>query len=299
MRAGAGTDAFLVGTRAPFQHALGLLNGMRVVPPAPGDWAGIKARARAASLRHFYDRTAWLNELGHLEVGPPLEPAAAQTWMSIVAVSGGLAPFGDDLRTLPAERMAWLERMLPVAPRPGRPVREATVWCTEGASQWCTVVLVNWDDTSASVSVPLVDIGLDAPTRCNTYDVWRNVPLEDTDDAITVSLEARSSATIAVRPRADRPQVIGTTRHIVQGAVDLRDEAWDPKSRTLSGRAVNLDRRPYALTIAVPKGLEPKQCVADGPCTLRQLDSGHAVVEILGDRFSTDISWQVAFARRA
>src|SRR2546422_1284382 len=87
------------------------------------------------------------------------------------------------------------------------------------------------------------------------------------------------SRTVAIRPAVARPQVIGTTRHVVQGAVDVADETWDPTTRTLKAKSTNLDGRAYAVTIAVPKGLRPGVCKADVPCTVRRLESGHAVLE--------------------
>jgi hypothetical protein len=32
---------------------------------------------------------------------------------------------------------------------------------------------------------------------------------------------------LALRPVVDHPQVVGTSRHITQGIVDLSDEKWD------------------------------------------------------------------------
>src|SRR2546422_2132257 len=67
------------------------------------------------------------------------------------------------------------------------------------------------------------------------------------------------SRTIAIRPAVARPQVIGTTRHVVQGVVDVADETWDPTTRTLKAKSTNLDGRAYAVTIAVPKGLRDRK----------------------------------------
>ena len=115
--------------------------------------------------------------------------------------------------------------------------------------------------------------------RFNAYDVWRSVPLPDLIDALTATLDPHSCITVAVRPAAARPQVIGTTRHVVQGAVDIVDEVWDAVTRTLRARSTNLDRRAYGVTIAVPNGMRPATCKADVPCSVRRLESGHAVLE--------------------
>src|SRR5205807_9061848 len=87
--------------------------------------------------------------------------------------------------------------------------------------------------------------------KFDAYDVWRDAPVTDLKD---FTLEPRSARTVAIRPAVARPQVIGTTRHVVQGAVDVADETWDPTTRTLKAKSTNLDGRAYAVTIAVPKG---------------------------------------------
>jgi hypothetical protein len=104
---------------------------------------------------------------------------------------------------------------------------------------------------------------------------------------------------VGIRAAVARPQVVGTTRHVVQGCVDLADETWNGATRTLAAKAVNLDGRRYAVTIAVPEGLRPAGCTADVPCALRRLPSGHAVVEWpagAAGNDGRDIRWEVRFA---
>jgi hypothetical protein len=443
LRDGAGTEAFLRGSGAPLQHAVGFVNGMRIGPDVEATWSGIQAPARAAALRSFYHRGVWLNDPDCLVVRPPLSHSEAQLWASIVAVSGGLTLLSDDLPKLEPERIALLERTLPVAASAGRPIgaaqaepevapaltagndayritgpwkfrtgddpryaareydeavwetirvpayweqaghpgyhgyawyrtrfplpaaspkrsvylelgkvadadetfingvkvgqtgerhsfrrypvpadainwggenvlavraydggnggglwsvrrdRPAKIWISEGAPRWWTVVLANWEDDLQELSVPLAALGL-AGARFNAYDVWRDAPLADLTDTLAAKLDPHSAITIAIRAAGARPQVIGTSRHVVQGAVDLADEAWDAGTRTLSARSINLDRRAYAVTVAVPKGMRPAACKADIPCTVKRLESGHAVLEwAAGD--GRDIAWEVSF----
>src|SRR5258708_3343259 len=105
----------------------------------------------------------------------------------------------------------------------------------------------------------------------------------------------RGGGVVALRAAAARPEVIGTTRHVVQGAVDVADETWDAATRTLQAKSVNLDGSAYAVTIAVPKSLRPGTCQADVACTLRRLASGHAVLAWPAGGDGRDIRWQLRF----
>ncbi len=457
IRDGLGTEAFVVGSAAPLQHAVGLVNGMRIAPDVAASWGGLQPAARAAGLRSFYQRSAWLDDPDCLVVRPPLTPAEAQVWATLVAVTGGLTLFSDNLPKLPPERLPLLQRTLPVAPVAGRPIDAAAVerdvapaivagsdvfplkgpwrfrtgddaayrarefdeaawetipvpqrwseaghrdytgvawyrtrfslppaapgrslylelgkiadadeafvngvkvgqtgdfppaergaaqayrryrvpsetlnwggdnvlalrvfsaagaggglwsvrrdmppraWVVEGLPRWWTVVLVNWEDEPLPTSIPLSALGLTG-TRFTAYDVWRDTPLADLKDAITVTLEPHSALTLGVRPAAARPLVIGTTRHVVQGAIDVTEETWDAAARTLAARSTNLDGRAYAVTVAVPKGMRPGTCKADVPCTVRRLETGHAVIEWAAGGDGRDIKWELSFRSAA
>jgi melibiase-like protein/beta-galactosidase-like protein len=455
IRDGLGPEAFLLGCGAPLQHAVGCVNGMRIGTDVDASWGGLEGPARAAAMRGFYHRAAWLNDPDCLVVRPPLSLEEARAWTSVVAVSGGLALFSDNLPKLPAERLDLLRRTLPVAPAVGRAVdvftaapeiapaiaagadvypipgpwkfrtgddpgyaargydeqawetapvpgnwetvghpdydgfawyrtrftlpsstppspagrtvylelgkiddadetfingtkvgstgelppnyrgewqtyrrypvpadalnwggenvlavraydgggpggfwsvrreRPPATWIVEGAPRWWTAVLVNWDDDARDVAVPLTALGITG-NRFAAYDVWRDAPLADLTTTLTVRLEPRGALTVAIRPALARPQVIGSTRHVVQGAVDITEETWEAATRTLRASSVRRDGRAYAVTIAVPKGMRAGACTSDVPCKVRSLATGQVVLEWEpGD--GRDIHWALKF----
>jgi hypothetical protein len=453
LREGLGTEAFLLGCGAPLQQAAGLVDGMRIGEDVDASWNGIQAPARAAALRSFYHRSVWLNDPDCLVVRPPLTLNEARVWASVVAVSGGMSIFSDNLPKLPAERLPLLQKTIPVAaktaavPRPvgtqgdepeiapgiatgdtvvrlrgpwrfrtgddaryaarefddeawetipvplrweqaGHPDydghawyrtrftlpaspeqrqlapvwlelgkvddvdetfvngvrlggmsgwrtyrhytvpatalnwggenvlavhvtdtggpggwwsvtrdRPASTWIVEGATRWWTVALVNWDDEPRTVAQSLGALGISG-SRFAAYDVWAERPMADVQQTLAATIAPHTALTVALRSTATRPQIIGTTRHIVQGAVDIGEEQWDAATRTLRGKSVNLDGRPYAVTIAVPRGLRPRSCKSDVACTVKRLESGHAVVEWPAGT-ATDLDWTVTFRSAA
>ena len=167
-------------------------------------------------------------------------------------------------------------------------------WVVAGAPRWWTVALINWEDEPRQLTVPLGTLGIGG-AKFDAYDVWRDAPLTLPKDVLAAALEPHSTLTVAVRAAAAHPQVIGTTRHIVQGAVDIADETWDAGARTLRARSVNLDSRAYAVTVSVPKGIRPGSCKADVPCTVKSLQSGHAVLEWAAGGDGRDIRWELSF----
>jgi hypothetical protein len=171
--------------------------------------------------------------------------------------------------------------------------RPAGAWVVEGAPHWWTVVLVNWEDEPQLVSHPLATLEIPG-ARLAAYDVWAEHPLPDVQQTLKATLAPHTTLTVALRAAAARPQLIGTTRHVIQGAIDIAEERWDAATRTLAGKSVNLDGRAYAVTVAVPRGLRASVCKADIPCTVRRLQTGHAVIE-WGSGNVSDINWALSF----
>ena len=57
---------------------------------------------------------------------------------------------------------------------------------------------------------------------------------------------------VLLHPRGfNYPQVISTSRHIIQGGPDLLDAKWDEKSRTLMGRSLVVAHDPYVVTVSL------------------------------------------------
>ena len=178
--------------------------------------------------------------------------------------------------------------------------RPVGTWIVEGAPRWWTLVLVNWEDEPRKVAQSLAALGVTrgaGGSKFSVYDTWAEQPLPDVQRTLSAILPPHTTLTVALRPTASRPQVVGTTRHVVQGAVDLGDERWDAAARTLHGKAVNLDGRPYAITIAVPRALRPKVCKADVACTVKRLETGHAVIS-WPEGTSNDLEWSLSFGAR-
>jgi hypothetical protein len=153
------------------------------------------------------------------------------------------------------------------------------------------LALVNWDDEPRRETVDLAAHGAAGPFAA--YDVWREERASDVRDRLGVTIQPRSAIVLGlVRPRA-RPFVLGSTRHIVQGVIDIAEEHWDARARRLTGRSANLDGRPYAITVALPRGFTPKGCTGGGACTLARQAYGAVRVEFAAGR--DDIEWSVEF----
>src|SRR5207237_881113 len=76
IRDGLGTEAFVVGSAAPLQHAVGLVNGMRIAPDVAATWGGLQPAARRAG-RRLSPATAWSRSRGPGASEPETTPRTA------------------------------------------------------------------------------------------------------------------------------------------------------------------------------------------------------------------------------
>jgi alpha-galactosidase len=142
VRRGAGDDVFLLGCGAPFGHAIGIVDGMRIGPDVapwwevrPHQWqpAGYADTSpstlnawRSTLARSFAHRRLWLNDPDCLMLRTgetDLSPEAARAWALAVAASGGMAIVSDDLALLDGRARELLAEVLAV----GREVDEAAI----------------------------------------------------------------------------------------------------------------------------------------------------------------------------
>jgi len=306
LREGAG-DAYLLGCDAPLQHSAGLVDGMRVTPDVAASFGRFVPAARASLLRAHLNGAAWVNDADAVLVGDPLAESEARAWASVCAICGITALASEPLDELTDERLAVLQRVMPVAPVHGRALDlaapawtglmqdAAPAWLlAQVMDDWWMLAAVNWDEVPQRLALSLADHGIRGPLAA--YDVWEGVRVDDIHDGVTLSLAPHAATVLSLRRPRRSPFVLGSSRHVVQGVMDLEDEQWDARRRVLSARAVQLDGRPYEVTIAVPPGFHPKSasCQPEADVTVSAAERG-AVRLRLAQPPGADLDWSVQF----
>lgn len=131
IREGAGPDAFLLGCGCPLGPAVGIVDGMRIgadVAPFWSNWisrllnrgrhgVATEHAVRNIMTRAFMHRRLWLNDPDCLMVRARetrLTPAEVQSLATAIALTDGMFVLSDRLDALPPERLAWVQRMLPL-----------------------------------------------------------------------------------------------------------------------------------------------------------------------------------------
>ena len=81
------------------------------------------------------------------------------------------------------------------------------------------------------------------------FDFWEQKFLGKVSNSYSINLPSHASAVISLRPDLDRPQVIGTDRHVTMGGVELLDESWNAGKKMLSLNIQTVDNYTSVFTV--------------------------------------------------
>ncbi len=250
VRAGIGDDAFLLGCGAPLGPCIGLVDGMRIGTDVDPNWHPIfrydlSAASTENALRNsitrapFHNRL-WLNDPDCLLVrqrGPDLDLVLneVRTLTAVIALLGGLTLNSDNLAFIRPGRLKYLRQALPPTGVSARPLdlfehempRRLLLPVERPWSRWWVAGIVNWEDHTVETTVRLADLGLPAG-RYHVFHYWRRRYLGVTDDAVILHRhQPHETAVLLFKPVSDRPDLLTTTFHVCQGAVEVADCRWD------------------------------------------------------------------------
>lgn len=253
--------------------------------------------------------------------------AEARTVVSYVALAGVAYPVASVMPELPAERVQLLKLTLPTMPiLPVDLFSRGTdmTWdrfkhtttddyihnypeildlkVSAEAGVYDVVGLTNWRSWAMTRGLSFADkLGLNPDASYVIFDFWRQKLLGTFRGRMEVSIEPHDTRVLLVHPLLNRPQLVGTSRHIT-GAYSIRDLEWDTTQNRLWGSSETVAGDPYVLWIYVPEGLSVSRTRAsvDGG---RDISLRHEVEEnLLKVTFqgqAETVNWEVRFAGHA
>jgi hypothetical protein len=263
IRQTAGDGVFILGCCAPqnmrsYGGAFGLIDAMRVGPDNGPGWKSLLRGPTYASRSYFLNGRVWWNDPDPVYVRASVPIEHARLICSWVTIAGDLNLCSEWLPALPAERMDLLKRTMPSHDLPARPVDlfendPPRIWLLTDDRQEPrrdVIGIYNWTSEPLNIDEPLERIGLPSNGPYVAFDYWANAFVPKFNGHLRTTLPKESCQVLSVRPVADHPQLISTSRHITQGIVDVVSEKWKGDSLSGVSRAVGAD--PYELRIVTP-----------------------------------------------
>lgn len=291
--------------------AMGLVDAMRIGPDTGADWGAVMPNFQVGTSLYFLHNRVWHNDPDCLLVREPLSLTQARTFASWIAFTGYLNLVSEWLPSLPPERLDLVKRSMPNTGLAARPLDlfehvPAQAWqLTDGRRQ--VVGLFNWDAAkSGRAQVRLNQLGYrPAGGQFVGLDYWsgRLVPIQG--DTIAADLPPCGCSIVAVAPVLDRPQLLGTSRHITQCFVDVGADRW--RRQTLSGTCQVVGGDPTELRIVTtsttgnwaPRHVELSAADRAAGATVRWQEEAGLLRVTLSAPANRAVRWSVRFSRPA
>lgn len=200
--------------------------------------------------------------------GPVFTDAEFKTQLVAAVMGSGGILLTDPMKELERspERMEWISRILPVWPDAARVVdafpdgRYPHAFCLDvetDSEDYSLVAVINWTDRMADFSYPMAELvsadRAGQPHHAFSYLDQGYVGI--VRDVLEVpDLAAHASRLIALRPVQEHPQLVSTSMHFVQGAVELESVLWRTETDCLTVEVRHFHQEGEKLFLAVPEG---------------------------------------------
>ena len=320
VRKAAGSDVYILGCNTAqnmrtLGASVGLVDAMRIGSDIGARWSGILKGATMGTRLYFFHNRVWHNDPDCLMLRDPLTLDQARAWGSWIGITGQLNMASEWLPGLPADKLDVVKRSMPNHGLCGRPLDlfendPAQIWrLTAGTGQQRrdVVALFNWSDKQPA-PVMLDPASLDLPGGGNGayvgFDYWADKFVPPFTGPLKTDLPPSSCKVIALKPLLDRPVLVGTSRHVTQGIVDIMEEDWNSKTAVLSGKSKVVAGDPYELRIFAPTESWKIDSVAlaksdtNAGATVQSKHTGREIRVTIYSPTNRPIAWQIAFKKQ-
>ncbi len=185
----------------------------------------------------------------------------------IVSLLGLPMTFGDEFDALSEDRINLLKRTMPVLdihPSDLEPAdfnREnllINLSIEKAFESYLVSGVFNLTDKKAKRKLSLYDDLHLEKGKYLVYDYFNDAFLGEFSDEISLDFKPYECKVLSVRPFTDQVQIISTSRHISQGALELSDVKLENNTLTLTADLIKDDS--YTVTLYIPDGQKLKSC---------------------------------------
>ena len=247
----------------------GVFDAVRVGPDL-FEWAGFLTNLDRVRRYYPMHSIVQYNDLDNVVLREEFSTyAQAVSRVALVSLLGLPLTFGDNLPDLPADRVDLLKRTLPTMNV--HPV-EFNNAVSDGTTQLITLnIALPFEQYLVAGVMNLTEEGCERKIDFKetlglsegeylVYDYFKQEFLGIHEGSITVKVEPYDTPILCFRKKLDRPQIISTSRHITQGAAEIKETCWDDSTNTLCMVSSLVKGDPYIVTVYVPTDFKLKEC---------------------------------------
>jgi DUF1680 family protein len=304
-REGCRPGTYLLACGTPFGWSAGEFSGLRIGGDAGAKWESALACAKILAIKNWMGTALGNLDADVLILRAPLTVEMGRAWASVIAMGGGLMMSSDLLMDLPEDRLATLKSVMPVYPGHGQPVdvfdslsAPASLWRMPVKTRWGeweVVAVFNWGNEPVTRRIKLEQLGIPTGKTYLASEYWTQEFMGEITNELTLNLPANGVRVVAIREEENVPQVMGSNRHLLQGAVEIQSVGWNNNTRTLSGVMDAIAGQEHVLAIHAPSGFRAVMANAAGsPTEYAETQAGLIRVQLKVSK-TGPVTWQVRF----
>jgi alpha-galactosidase len=237
-------DRFILACGNPQGPSAGLVDGSRVGPDVAPYWLPFERQAPRTplsdpsalnSIRNSINRfwmhgRLWMNDPDCLlvrDTDGALTIDEVRSLATVIGMTGGMVLSSDNLTRLSAARRDLVSLLLPVYGRSAVPLDLfqsddlPQVLELECGTTHKILALFNWQGEEITLDEPLPD------GNWHAFELWREEYLGPLSDLVSVTIPPHGCRLVRLSRTLGRPQVVGSTLHLLQGALEIAEEEWD------------------------------------------------------------------------
>lgn len=236
-------DRFILACGNPMGPAIGLVDAARISPDVAPFWHPIppaNERAllstvsaenaiRATLTRFWMHGRLWMNDPDCLlvrETDTSLSGDEVRALTTVIGLLGNMVLDSDNLPKVSADRVNLISLLLPVYGRSAVPLdlletpnmpRLLELDCETHR----LLAVFNWSDETADVRAPL------PAGRWHVFEFCEREYLGICEGSVSLTTAPHGCRLLRLTPDLGHSQLIGSTLHITQGAMEIASEEWD------------------------------------------------------------------------
>ncbi len=232
-------------------------------------YANLKAFLQNMGANYFTHRKLYMNDGNLLTVDAPVPLEHAR----FAATAYGMCSdtpmmLGDDFTVIDDERLALIKMCLPRAPFMAKPAdlfqnvypydhfRILSLNINENGDEYSLFAVFNPENKPYNTTLSFEKLGLEKDTPYRVFDFWNQQYIGTYHTKLDVLLQPESCKLYRISKARKHPWILGTNMHILQGAAEIKNIAWDEDSMTLSGIASRPKGEKGNIYFLMPKNFE-------------------------------------------
>jgi len=251
----AAGDRFVLACGNPMGPSVGLVDAARIGPDVAPYWHPFERGAprtllsdpsalnsiRNTLTRYWMHGRLWQNDPDCLLVratDTALAGDEVRALATVIGLTGGMVLDSDRLPPLTPERRDIISLLLPTYGRSATPLdlfetTDLPALLRLDLPTHTLLAVFNWDDASGEREVPLPN------GSWHVFELWDEDYIGLKSGPVLLPVPPHGCRLLRLTPDAGRPQVVGSTLHILQGALEIAAEDWD-------GETLRVHLRPVA-----------------------------------------------------